>query len=185
MLRFAIGTAIFVAALVAIVIRPYRVPEAVTALIAGALMVLGGFVAPLAALDTLGAGLLLVHVVDLGPRHELEHLPGPLLHRGPHGGPERTRAMDAAESAAGQHVLAEALAVAQAGGLTAQTRLERGKPEQVIVALARETAADRIAIRARQTPEHHPSLGPGSVGHTARFVLDHAPCDVLLVRTIP
>lgn len=32
MLRFAIGTAIFVAALVAIMIRPYRVPEAVTAL---------------------------------------------------------------------------------------------------------------------------------------------------------
>ncbi len=35
MLRFAIGTAIFVAALAAIMIRPYRVPEAVTALIAG------------------------------------------------------------------------------------------------------------------------------------------------------
>ena len=55
MLRFAIGTAIFLAALVAIMVRPYRVPEAVTALIAGALMVLGGFVAPLAALDTLGS----------------------------------------------------------------------------------------------------------------------------------
>ncbi|HEX6796104.1 MAG TPA: universal stress protein [Ktedonobacterales bacterium] len=132
----------------------------------------------------LGADLLLVHVIDLGPRHELEHLPGPLLHRGPHGGPERTQAMDAAETAAGQRALAEALAVAQAGGLTAQSRLERGKPEQAIVALARETGADRIVIRARQSPEHHPPLGPGSVGHTARFVLDHAPCDVLLVRTL-
>ncbi len=132
----------------------------------------------------LGAELLLVHVIDLGPRHELEHLPGPLLRRGPHGGPERTRVMDAAEVAAGERALAEALAVAQAGGLTAQTRLERGKPEQVIVSLARETGANQIAIGARQAPEHHPKLGPGSVGHAARFVLDHAPCDVLLVRSL-
>lgn len=131
----------------------------------------------------LGAGLLLVHVIDLGPRRELEHLPGPLLRRGPHGGPARTRAMDTAETSAGERTLAEALAVAQAGRAAAQTRLERGKPEQVIVALARETGAGLIVIGARQSPEHHPPLGPGSVGHTARFVLDHAPCDVLLVRT--
>ena len=132
----------------------------------------------------LGAELLLLHVIDLGPRHELEHLPGPLLHHGPRGGPQRAQVMDAAETAAGEHALAEALAVAQAGHVTSQTRLERGKPEQVIVALARDTAADLIAIRARQSPEHHPSQGPGSVGHTARFVLDHAPCDVLLVRAL-
>ena len=56
--------------------------------------------------------------------------------------------MNAAEAAASQRAPGEALAVARAGGITAQTRLERGKPEQVIVALARETAADRIAIRA-------------------------------------
>jgi arsenical pump membrane protein len=55
MLRFAIGTAIFVAALAAIMIRPYRVPEAVTALIAGSLIVVCGFVTPTAALDTLVA----------------------------------------------------------------------------------------------------------------------------------
>lgn len=132
----------------------------------------------------LGAELLLVHVIDLGPRHELEHLPGPLMRRGPHGGPERTQAMDAAETTAGERALAEAFAVAQAAGVAAQTRLERGKPEQVIVSLAREAGADLIAIRARQSPEHHPPQGPGSVGHTARFVLDHAPCDVLLARTI-
>jgi len=27
-----------------------------------------------------------------------------------------------------------------------------------------------------------PTLGPKSVGHVARFVLDHAPCPVLLLR---
>lgn len=64
MLLFAIGSALFLAALVAIMVWPYRVPEAATALTAG----------------PLGAELLLVHVIDLCPRRELEHLPGPLLH---------------------------------------------------------------------------------------------------------
>ena len=92
--------------------------------------------------------------------------------------------MDAAEITAGERALAEATDAAQAGGIASQTRLERGKPEQVIVTLARETGADPIAIGARQNPEHHPPQGPGSVDHTARFVLNHAPCDVLLVRTL-
>jgi hypothetical protein len=30
-----------------------------------------------------------------------------------------------------------------------------------------------------------PPTGPPSVGHTARFVVDHAPCPVLLVRPTP
>lgn len=137
-------------------------------------------VAPVTA--AVGAELLLVQVIDTGPRRELEHLPGPLLRRGPHGGLERTQAMDAAETAAGERTLAEALAAAQAGGIAARTQLDRGRPEQVIIALARETGADLIVVGARESPEHHPPLGPGSVGHTARFVLDHAPCDVLLVR---
>ncbi|GAC1656538.1 MAG: hypothetical protein NVS4B12_29030 [Ktedonobacteraceae bacterium] len=29
-----------------------------------------------------------------------------------------------------------------------------------------------------------PIIGPKSVGHIARFVVDHAPCPVLLVRTV-
>jgi hypothetical protein len=29
-----------------------------------------------------------------------------------------------------------------------------------------------------------PHLGPKSIGHVARFVLDHAPCPVLLVRPL-
>jgi nucleotide-binding universal stress UspA family protein len=80
--------------------------------------------------------------------------------------------------------LAEAEAVARDAGAPATTRLERGKPEQVMVALAREAAARLIVIRARDWVERHPVLGPSSVGHTARFVLDHAPCEVLLVRQL-
>jgi nucleotide-binding universal stress UspA family protein len=136
------------------------------------------------AATALGAELVLVHVIDLGPRRELEHLPGPLLHRGPRGGHERLHAMDAAETAAGARALAEAQTVAQEAGLAAHARLERGDPGPVIGALARETPADLLVIGARQAPEHHPAAGPASVGRTARFVLDHAPCDVLLLRTL-
>lgn len=129
-----------------------------------------------------GDDLLLVHVIDTRPRHELDRLPGPLLRHGPRGGPERAHALDAAETVAGEQALAEAETVARDAGMLATTRLERGKPEQMIVAVAREAAATLIVIRARDWAERHPGFGPGSVGHTARFVLDHAPCDVLLVR---
>jgi nucleotide-binding universal stress UspA family protein len=50
------------------------------------------------------------------------------------------------------------------------------------VAVAGEVGADLIGLRARAQWDRHPPAGPGSVGHTARFVLDHAPCDVLLLR---
>jgi hypothetical protein len=39
-----------------------------------------------------------------------------------------------------------------------------------------------IVIFARELPQAHPGVGPASVGHTARFVLDHAPADILLLR---
>ena len=127
------------------------------------------------------AELLLLHVIDTGPRHELEQLGGPLRH-GPRGGPGRERELNAAEESGGQGALDEALATAQAAGLRATTRLERGKPEQAIVRVADEVKAALIVIDARDNPTEHPPRGPASVGHTARFVLDHAPCDVLLLR---
>jgi nucleotide-binding universal stress UspA family protein len=125
--------------------------------------------------------VVLLHVVDPGPRRDLEQLTGP-LRRGPMGGPAHTRAMEAAEDAAGRDALAEALVEAQQAGVSAATRFERGRAEQVIVAVAQEVNAELVAIRARERPEDHPLHGPLSVGHAARFVVDHAPCIVLLVR---
>jgi nucleotide-binding universal stress UspA family protein len=127
--------------------------------------------------------LVLVRVIDMGPRKDLEQISGPL-----HFGPRRVdhrrdAAIDAAEEAAGRVSLDEALEEARAAGVPAVARLERGKPEQVIVAVAREVQASLVAIRARDHAEGHPFVGPASVGHVARFVLDHAPCDVLLLRT--
>jgi nucleotide-binding universal stress UspA family protein len=124
--------------------------------------------------------LLLLCVIDAGPRHDLEHLLGPLRH-GPLG-PGREQALRATEEAAGKAALEETLAAAQEAGFSASTIIERGKPEQVIVRVAGDEEGSLIAIWAREGAEGHPRIGPASVGHTARYVVDHASCDVLLLR---
>ena len=135
-----------------------------------------------AALVGAQAECLLLHVIDVGPRHELEeYLRGP-LHRRPHQEPARAESITASEESAGQTIIQEALAAAQQAGLTAASLVSRGQPEQIIVQVAGEKAVDLVVIRAREGAAGHPRLGPASVGHIARFVLDHAPCDVLLLR---
>jgi nucleotide-binding universal stress UspA family protein len=128
-----------------------------------------------------GEDLLLVHAVDVTPRQRWEQMPSP-LRPGPHPNPERDRQMNEAEINLGQTILAEALAEAQRLGWTAAVRLERGKPERVLVQVAQEIGAKLLVEFARELPEGHPIIGPSSVGHAARFVLDHAPCPVLLLR---
>ena len=54
---------------------------------------------------------------------------------------------------------------------------QRGNPEREIVRLAMSEDADMLAIG-----QHRIALGPHALGHCARFVVDHAPCPVLLVR---
>lgn len=125
--------------------------------------------------------LLLVHVTDAAPRQSWEQTPRP-FRPGPHPRPERDRYMNEAEMRAGETILAEAQAEVQRLGWAAATRLERGNPERILVQVAQESAATLIVIYAREHPDGHPQVGPPSVGHTARFVLDHAPCPVLLLR---
>jgi nucleotide-binding universal stress UspA family protein len=61
-------------------------------------------------------------------------------------------------------------------------RKREGWPEREIIQCAFEWNADLIIICSRSAAFGGPALGPKSVGHVARFVLDHAPCPVLLVR---
>jgi len=90
-----------------------------------------------------------------------------------------------AEQAAGRAALEEAQNAAKTAGFQSESsRIAHGKPEQVIVEIAGEQNVDLSVIRAREGSEGHPHIGPASVGHTARFVLDHAPCDVLLLREL-
>lgn len=124
-----------------------------------------------------GDELVLVHVIDTGPRHDLDRLRGPL-----HPRHEHREEMDAAEEEAGKAMLKEALGEAGRLGLTASERLERGRPEHVVVELARETNAKLVVLYARESPQAHPRIGPPSVGHIARFVVDHSPTHVLMLR---
>jgi nucleotide-binding universal stress UspA family protein len=130
-----------------------------------------------AAITRKGDELVLLHVIDTGPRHDLDRLRGPL-----HAHHEHHGELDAAEEDAGKATLKESLAEAGRLGLAAAERLERGRPEHVIVSLAGELPAQLVVLHARESPQAHPQAGPPSVGHTARFVVDHSPATVLLLR---
>jgi nucleotide-binding universal stress UspA family protein len=127
-----------------------------------------------------GDELVLVHVLDVGPRHDLNHLEGTLR---PHH--LQHHELNEAEQEAGKATLQEATEEAKRIGVPVTTRLERGRPEQVIVELARDPTVGAVALLAREMPHGHPLQGPPSVGHTARFVVDHAPVDVLVFRERP
>ena len=128
--------------------------------------------------------LYLLHVIDTGPRRALEeYLHGPgMLHRPPAASPGHERPIDEAELAVGNAALEETRQEAERAGFRIQTELLKGKPEQIIVKMAQAWTCQLIAIQASQGTQGRPHVGPESVGHIARFVLDHAPCDVLLLR---
>ena len=129
----------------------------------------------LSATQPLTLGVL--YVIDTGPRKDIEHTRERFLRRP---GPPRSREdeMEQAELAAAQDVLSEGLRYIA----NAETFRRQGRPEREIVNVAAEWQADLVIICPRGEYGGKPTIGPKSVGHVARFVLDHAPCPVLLVR---
>jgi nucleotide-binding universal stress UspA family protein len=63
-----------------------------------------------------------------------------------------------------------------------ETHLWEGRPEWEIVETAAGWRADLVGLCARSRYDGFEMIGPASVGHVARFVVDHAPCPVLLLR---
>ncbi len=137
-------------------------------------------------LKTLSGGLALLvraesftavflHVIDVGPREELR-----LRHRPhPFGRPAlREGEIPEAERVTAKEILDEA-AEAVPG---AELMLREGRPEREIVNAVAEWRADLILLCPRTHYGERPHIGPKSVGHVARFVVDHAPCPVLLLR---
>ena len=123
--------------------------------------------------------IALLTVIDAGPRRDMdrtrERFWRPPLRHGP-----LTDEMQDAERAVSEEVLKAAL-----GDLPqAETLLRQGLPELEIVNAAAEWRADVIFICPRAEYGEPPHIGPRSVGHVARFVLDHAPCPVLLIRPL-
>jgi nucleotide-binding universal stress UspA family protein len=135
--------------------------------------------------------IVLLYVADTSPGHEYERVRQRFLGMGERGA-HLLAQMAQAEQDHASEILTSARAALQArwpeGAQSAeaiQTAALRGRPEQEIVRYPTTTPIDLIVIGARRAlspnePPHPP--GPKSVGHVARFVLDHALCPVLLVR---
>ncbi len=121
----------------------------------------------------------LLYVTDSGPRGEIERKREGLLRPRTPGGPLDGR-MRQAEVAAAQDILQEG----QRYLPDTEVLHREGKPEREIVQCAAEWHADLIIMSPRSPRYAGPTLGPKSVGHVARFVLDHAPCPVLLLRSV-
>ena len=140
----------------------------------------------LAELDGLiqarGNQLLLAHVIDNGARGEIDLHRGRLVRRPlPQ---HRLRLIGEAERQAAVAALEEAAAAAEALGASTETVAAEGEPGRVLSRLAEETNCQLVAVASRVDRRDEPP-GPHSVGHTARFVLDHSPRPVLLLRGHP
>ncbi len=141
------------------------------------------------------AELHLLHVVDTRPLAEFGLAAGALPARTGRAA-EQMRAMGALGGEAGRRMLeeAEALVAARRAAGGAIRRLQRtGVPEHEIVAAAYEVGADLIVLGAAEEPAGPAPPGPGPRARfphrrltpTVRFVVDHAPCDVLLLYAGP
>ena len=158
-------------------------------------------------LDWTDAELVLLHVVDTRPLREFGLVARALPARSREAA-ARAREMGALGAEAGQRMLkeAEALAAPHLPPGTVIQRLQRtGVPDQEIIAAGYEVGANLIVLGAAEEPPppephgpHHPAPrpdeGPASSPHgspakyprrhlspVVRFVVDHAPCDVLLL----
>ena len=110
----------------------------------------------------------LLHVTDAAAVDAAQGAFSALLGRGGAGPGRQLEVM--AEAAATEVLEAAAARLAR----PAQQLRRRGRPEREVVQAARDAA---LLILARQGAE----AGPRSLGKAARFVVDHAPCPVLLV----
>jgi nucleotide-binding universal stress UspA family protein len=128
--------------------------------------------------------ITLIHVAETAPRELAAH--DPMFRRGPWPVAGRTeieqRMTDADEAgAAALMSLWQERFESALPGIKTTHLVARGRPEQEIVAAARRLGVDGVVLCAR--PISGPTeLGPRSVGHVARFVVDHSPVAVLLVR---
>jgi nucleotide-binding universal stress UspA family protein len=124
------------------------------------------------------AELLLLYVQGPGPRAGLDLVRSrPGGHRLP---PHRERELTQAELEGGANALAEAEKLAQPLSSNVESIQVRGEPGRAVCDVASQRGVNLIVMRAGGRDQ--PRVGPGSLGPTARFVADHSPCPVLLLR---
>jgi nucleotide-binding universal stress UspA family protein len=125
--------------------------------------------------------LLLVYVQGPAPRAGLD-----LVRRRPgrHGLPPlRERELAQAELEESANALAEAEKLAHPLSRNVESIQVTGEPGHAVCDIASRQGAELIVMRAGGRDQ--PRIGPGSLGPTARFVADHSPCPVLLLRGSP
>lgn len=141
------------------------------------------------AVHPLTVGML--HVTDTRPRDDMELIRERFwrhpLH--PHDAPAppreylprpsaREEEIHEAEKASAEEILKESRGYCDG----AETMEREGRPEREIVNFSAEWHADMVIVCSRAAYRSREEIGPKSVGHVARFVVDHAPCPVLLLR---
>ncbi len=134
----------------------------------------------------LDRSLVLLYVVDTRPAQEIGYI-ARRMHGGVRGQAGREAIMEAADDDAGNAILLEAEALCTRIGYSPASimrQIRRGRPEQEIIATASQPdlGIGLVVIGSSYKRGPHPLTGPASVGHVARFVVDHSPCDVLLLR---
>ncbi len=130
--------------------------------------------------------IVLLYVVDTRPAQDIGYI-ARRMHGGMQGQAGREALMEAADDDVGNAILQEATALCTRIGYSSQTitrQIRRGRPEQEIIATASQSdlGIGLVVIGSSYKRGPHPLIGPASVGHVARFVVDHSPCDVLLLR---
>jgi len=131
------------------------------------------------ALD--GEEVTLLHVIDGAERAKLEDSVKPGIVRAPL--TNIGEKLDADERRMLRETFDEASSILRerhAGEL--KLNVGAGRPERVIVSYLAETKAGLCVLSRRPVWTQNRESGPHSVGHVARFVVDHAPCPVLLLR---
>jgi nucleotide-binding universal stress UspA family protein len=124
-----------------------------------------------------GSEVILAHVVDSGFEEGWQLAAGHRL-LGHRPGSRQHTQLQRTEEDQGRAILAEALNLSSDWPVTARdARQLTGNPERELVRLALAEHADVIVLG-----QHRLELGPHALGRCARFVVDHAPCSVLLVR---
>lgn len=124
-----------------------------------------------ARLAPVNSEFTLLHVSDGGPAEALHGAFGGLLGRG--GGHDPGSAVEGLSGTAARELVA---AAERRLGRSATHVLRAGDVEREVVAACAD--AD-LLVCARDGA--HDRLGPHSLGRCTRFVVDHAPCAVLLV----
>ena len=94
--------------------------------------------------------------------------------------PHRERELTEAEIAGAADALSEAEDLARSAGASVETMQLAGEPGRAICGVAVRRNVDLVVVSAGG--RDRPPLGPASLGPTARFVTDHSPVAVLLVR---